>query len=529
MGDLPQGGLGAAPRQRRARRGVQAVFQDVEVKGAQVFAAEDLEFGNHRVELVHLVVGQDVGLQLRRARQRPAVDLQHPIRRHRIRCGVKVACIGEQELERVADAAVGVHHTRQDFVVARDVARIVACSHPQADDLGAQLFRGFLRVHAIAQRLAHLVTLRVHGEAVRQQAAVGCTAIHRTRRQQRGVEPAAVLVMAFQVQVGFRARGAGTAVDLLVAAARVRPLEHRRVGGPRVEPDLQDVVAFGVLQRIVRADDGFGRGLAPGLDAALLDHGGGLVQDFHGARMQFTRITVDEKRYRHAPAALAADTPVGPARDHVAQPCLAVLRIKRGLFDRVQRQLAQGLGRLVAGEYTLSLVHADKPLRRRPVDHRRLVAPAMRVAVSDVGAGKQAVRFAQHFDDARVGFPDMHCAEQRQLGGVLSVALYRVQDIVHFQAMGHTAIEVLHAVRGRGVHQARAVAGGSVVGKIYRRQAVITRVHKGQRVPEVDARQRLARRSGHDRAAELVTLQALLYQALRQQQQATRCVHQRVG
>jgi hypothetical protein len=44
--------------------GVQAVLQDVEVEGAQVLAAIDLQLGHDRVELVHLVVRQDVGLQL---------------------------------------------------------------------------------------------------------------------------------------------------------------------------------------------------------------------------------------------------------------------------------------------------------------------------------------------------------------------------------------------------------------------------------------------------------------------------------
>jgi hypothetical protein len=50
------------------------------------------------------------------------------------------------------------------------------------------------------------------------------------------------------------------------------------------------------------------------------DDVGRLVQDLHRARVQFARILVQEERQRHAPAALAADAPVGPVGDHVAQP-----------------------------------------------------------------------------------------------------------------------------------------------------------------------------------------------------------------
>ena len=64
VGDLVQGSLRAAPGQRLGRAGVKPVFQNVEVKRAQVFAAVNLQLGDHRVEFIHLVVRQDVGLQL---------------------------------------------------------------------------------------------------------------------------------------------------------------------------------------------------------------------------------------------------------------------------------------------------------------------------------------------------------------------------------------------------------------------------------------------------------------------------------
>ena len=145
VGELPQRGLGAAARQAFGRGGVQAVFQHIEVKAAQVFGAEQLQLGDHGVEFVSLEVGQRVGLEFGRAGQCPAVDLQHLRRGHGVLGRVKVADVGQQKAQGVADAAVAVHHAGEDFFVDGDVARIVAGGHPQSDDFGAHLLADLLR------------------------------------------------------------------------------------------------------------------------------------------------------------------------------------------------------------------------------------------------------------------------------------------------------------------------------------------------------------------------------------------------
>jgi hypothetical protein len=61
-------------------------------------------------------------------------------------------------------------------------------------------------VDAVALALAHLDARAVDREAVREQALVRRVAFHRAGDQQRRVEPAAVLVVAFEVQVGFGPR-----------------------------------------------------------------------------------------------------------------------------------------------------------------------------------------------------------------------------------------------------------------------------------------------------------------------------------
>ena len=236
-----------------------------------------------------------------------------------------------------------------------------------------------------------------------------------------------------------------------MAAARMRAFEHRGVRGAGIEPDFENVAALGVVLGIGRAnegEDGFGRGLAPGLDAALLHHVRGKVQNLHGARVQLAAVLVQKEGQRHAPAALSRDAPVGPAGDHVAQASLAVFGVKRGLLDGVECELAQRFGRLVPGEDANALVHADEPLGRGAVDHRRLVAPAMRVAVGDVFGREQATGIAQRLDDDRAGFPDVLAAEERQFGGVSAIALHRVQDVVVLHPVRDAGVEILHAVGG---------------------------------------------------------------------------------
>ena len=161
--------------ERRARevrrRRVETVLQDVEVERAEVLGAEHLQLGDDRVELVDAVVAagedaargveraDDLGLQRRRARQRPAVDLEHVGERHGVGGGVEVARVGEQEPQRVADPPVGVDDARQDLVVDREVARVVGRRAPEADDLGAELVGGLAQADEVAEALAHLAAL----------------------------------------------------------------------------------------------------------------------------------------------------------------------------------------------------------------------------------------------------------------------------------------------------------------------------------------------------------------------------------
>ena len=80
---------------------------------------------------------------------------------------------------------------------------------------------------------------------------------------------------------------------------------------------------------------------------------------------------------------------------------------------------------------------------------------------------------AQGVDDVGAGFPDVLPAKERQFFGVDAIALHRVQDLIDFHAMRHAGVEVVHAIRGRGVHDARAIGIAHVIGQIQRREALV--------------------------------------------------------
>lgn len=147
------------------------------------------------------------------------------------------------------------------------------------------------------------------------------------------------------------------------------------------------------------------------------------------------------------------------------------------------------------------LVHADEPLRGGAVDQRRLVAPAVHVAVLDGFVLEQRTDFAQFLDDGRVGLPDELAAEERQVRHVNAVALHRAEDVVVLHAVVLAGTEVVLAVCGRRMDDTGTGTGFHVVGQIDRSEALV------KRVTEADQVQRLAFAAGDDFAGQAVALQ----------------------
>ena len=229
--------------ERRARRvgaaGVEPVLEDVEVERAEVLRAEGLQLLRHQVELVARVVRGHLLLHLRGQRQRVAVDLDHlappaphasPGRSPRCWRAGSAACCG----------CAGSSRPRASGSRRRSSARPSSrCSRPT----GAGSRRPACPRPAAApcRCPCDFDILRPSPSTTKpwvSSALYGGTPFEHARHQQRRMEPAAVLVGAFEVEVGREAR-----------SRRVRAAQHRVVRGARVEPDVERVAALLVLRR----------------------------------------------------------------------------------------------------------------------------------------------------------------------------------------------------------------------------------------------------------------------------------------
>ena len=433
--------------------------------------------------------------------QRVAIDLAQALVRHGVFHRVEIRQVGQQEAQRIADAAVAFGHALEDLVGDRQLAGVVGGRHPQAQDVGAQAVVHLLRCHHVALGLRHLQALAVYHEAVGQQLLVRRAADGGATGKQRGLEPAAVLVGAFQVQVG-RPRQ-------LCAL-----LEHGKVGGAGVEPHVQRVGELAVVGRIVAQQLG-GVQAEPGFDALLLDAQRHLFQQLGRTRVQLAAFLVDEEGHRHAPVTLARHAPVRAVADHGFQAGAAPGREELGAVYRLLGTLAQYLA-VVAG-----FVHADEPLRRGTEDDRGFVTPAVRVAVQQLVHVHQRATLSQRLDDFGVGFPDGEAGKQLGAGPVATVVGYRV---VYRNTVCLADLEVFQTVGRGGVHQAGTGVGGNVIAADYRYFAGVERVRKADQLQLL-----AAGFAQHGPAFHAVAFHGGFHQVFGQDQLALGAVHQLVG
>src|SRR3990167_3430443 len=321
------------------------------------------------------------------------------------------------------------------------------------------------------------------------------------------MEPAAMLVGAFQVQVSTRATG---------MAEVVRTAQHVPVGGTGVKPDVQGVTDLVVVGSFI-AQQLSSVQLEPSLYTLLLDTLGHLFHQLGSSRVQLTRGLVQEERDWHAPVTLTRDAPVRTPSNHAVQASLAPGGDKLGLLDGCQRALTQGAA------FVRLLVHADEPLRGGAVDQRGLVAPAVHIAVLDGFVLEQRADLFQFGDDGRVGLPDKLAAKEWQVTDIYAVALHRAEDVVIAHAVAFAGTEVILTIGRRRVHHTSTSTQLNVVSQIDRGKALI------ERMTEADQLQRRAWRGGDHLALQAITGQAAFHQLFGQQQQALAGIDQRIG
>ena len=167
--------------------------------------------------------------------QGPPVHFQHLVAIQTVGIRCKVIQIAQDEPAGVADAPVGFHQALENFLGNADVVGIVLRRHPQPQDFRAVFGNGVFRVDGVAAGFGHLFSFAVHDKAVGQDAFVGGPSAGSDGFQKGRVEPAPMLIGAFQVQIAGR--------------AQLRPFfQHCRVADARIEPDIQNIDLLGELR-----------------------------------------------------------------------------------------------------------------------------------------------------------------------------------------------------------------------------------------------------------------------------------------
>src|SRR6266567_1657955 len=391
--DLVHGGLGAAPFPRLGFTGIDAVLQDIQVEGAHFYGTERIDRVIEDMEFAGVVSLQHLFLQQFQLVQSPAVDFGHVPVGNGIPDRVKIADAPQDVPAGIADPAVRFGQAGQDLLGNTDIVPVVLGRHPEAEDLGAVLLDDLFRGDHVPHRLAHLPSGAVHHEAVGEDVPVGCNAAGAHRGEERGVEPAAVLVAPLQVHVG---RGAK------VGAA----LQHGGMGDAGVEPDVEDVH---LLVEVALAARGADRLLGeetrrfpvvPDIGAVLLEelrH----VEHHRGLRQDLAAALAIEGGNRHTPAALAGDAPVGAVLDHAEYAFFSPFGDPLHGID-----LFQGLDPQVVA------LHGDEPLLGCTEDDRFLATPAVGIGVGDLPRGHQRADLFQLFDHSGIGVEYELAAEE---------------------------------------------------------------------------------------------------------------------
>ena len=190
-----------APRQAVVRIAIERVLADIEIEGGEIVDGEIEQRMEDTLEVVRRVALAHGVVQLGEAREHIALELGHL----RVRHGEALLVVGEiaeQIAERVAELAVGLDIGLDDLGADAEVLGVVRAHGPEPQDLGARLADHVLRRHHIAERFRHLAPVLVDDEAVRHHRIIGRAAARAASLKQRGLEPAAMLVRAFEIELG---------------------------------------------------------------------------------------------------------------------------------------------------------------------------------------------------------------------------------------------------------------------------------------------------------------------------------------
>ncbi len=154
-----------------ARLGVTArrvlpIFDDIEVKTAQLATAEIVHAVINVVELVVVVSRLYLALQRLCFSENPSVQRQERIHRQRVGRRIESSEVSQQESSGVSDSPVGVGGTLENLVRGRNLIAIVCCRDIQPQHIGTQVLHCLARGDNITHRFRHLAAVPIDGKTM---------------------------------------------------------------------------------------------------------------------------------------------------------------------------------------------------------------------------------------------------------------------------------------------------------------------------------------------------------------------------
>ena len=178
-----------------------------------------------------------------------------------------------------------------------------------------------------------------------------------------------MLVATLEIDIGLPVLHA-----FLFGMMQLRSLhDYRARAGTGIDPHIEGVHRFTVglrafpISGLYVGPQGSCVAFEPDIGPVIFNERGGVT---HDAGIEDRFGAGIKRRDRHAPGALAADAPIGPAFHRAFDSVLAPAGHPVHFVDGGERLLTEIL-----------VIDLDEPLIHRPENHRRLTAPTVRVAV----------------------------------------------------------------------------------------------------------------------------------------------------
>ena len=343
---------------------------------------------------------------------------------------------------------------------------------PQPKDICTGVAHQVERVDRVAEALGHFHALGIHGETVGQNRVVGRPAASAATFEKRRLEPATMLVGAFEVEVGGPA---------LIGPAPA--FQDEGVGAAAVEPDVENIGNLFIVVGVAVGAEELRRGAVcgPGVYAALADCSDDPRIDL-GINQILAGLAVDEQSDRDPPGTLATEHPVGATFDHRTDAVAALFRDEAGVGDGAQRKLAKRrslanrtpfiVPALLGDGFTMlggdGSIHSDEPLRGATVDDPRLRAPAVGVTVAKIACGEERAGLLEVAADRAVGGVELgidNRALPAEPGPVLAIFAVALDCKDGIDAAGLAQREIVLAVVRGHVDEAGALIGRDEVAR----------------------------------------------------------------